>query len=70
MLGLMIQLAVIGTLVMVTIRPPLNTQMNFRNWLRMTAIALAVLAGYLAVSVLTFQDSAKDRPTIVRLLSK
>jgi hypothetical protein len=43
---------------------------NFRTWLRLVAIGFAVFAGYLAVSVLFYQDSADDPPAIVSLFSK
>jgi anti-sigma-K factor RskA len=40
-----------------------------RSWLRLAAIALAVFAVYVALGVLTFQDSPEDPPLIVSLLS-
>jgi hypothetical protein len=40
------------------------------SWRRPVAVALAVFAGWVALSLLTFQDSPDDPPLIVSLLSK
>jgi hypothetical protein len=39
-------------------------------WAQRIAIALALVAGYVVLGVLTFQDSPKDPPIIVTLLLK
>ena len=39
-------------------------------WALRIAIALALVAGYVVLGALTFQDSSNDPPMIVALLSK
>ena len=40
------------------------------RWVRRIAIAFALVAGYVLLGALTFQDSRNDSPIIVTLLSK